>query len=66
MLEAQREFDARAGPLCPSQLTAPVLHNVLSYPAVQVSGRRRSPGRSHALARCRLRGAQVPLSCPAL
>jgi hypothetical protein len=36
MLEAQREFDARAGPLCPEQLAAPVLHKVLSHPAVQV------------------------------
>ena len=28
MRQAQAEFDARAGPLCPSQLTAPVLHKV--------------------------------------
>ncbi|KAF5837866.1 ribosomal protein S5 domain 2-type protein [Dunaliella salina] len=35
MCEAQREFDARAGPLCPDQLTAPVLHKVLTYPALQ-------------------------------
>jgi hypothetical protein len=36
MLEAQREFDARAGPLCPEQLAAPELHQVLALPAVQV------------------------------
>jgi len=35
MREAQSEFDGRAGPMCPSQLTAPVLHKVLQYPAVQ-------------------------------
>lgn len=35
MREAQAEFDARAGPLCPSQLTAPVLHRALCWPAVQ-------------------------------
>ena len=28
MRQAQAEFDERAGPLCPSQLTAPVLHKV--------------------------------------
>eukprot|EP00983_Pelagomonas_calceolata_P101278 1158678-Pelagomonas_calceolata.AAC.4 len=28
MCEAQREFDSRAGPMCPDQLTAPVLHKV--------------------------------------
>lgn len=36
MLEAQREFDARAGPMCPEQLTAPVLHRVLAHPPLQV------------------------------
>ena len=35
MVEAQREFDARAGPLCPSQLASPVLHKVLAYPPIQ-------------------------------
>ncbi len=35
MVEAQAEFDARAGAICPSQLTAPVLHKVLTYPALQ-------------------------------
>ncbi len=35
MCEAQREFDARAGPMCPSQLTAPVLHKVLALEALQ-------------------------------
>lgn len=35
MREAQAAFDARAAPLCPSQLTAPVLHAVLSHPPIQ-------------------------------
>ena len=35
MKEAQREFDGRAGPMCSSQLTAPVLHKVLSWPSIQ-------------------------------
>ncbi|GLC39509.1 hypothetical protein PLESTB_001809800 [Pleodorina starrii] len=35
MVEAQAHFDQLAGPLCPDQLTAPVLHKVLSYPAIQ-------------------------------
>ncbi|GFR46963.1 hypothetical protein Agub_g8615 [Astrephomene gubernaculifera] len=35
MLEAQRLFDELAGPLCPEQLTAPVLHKVLSYAGIQ-------------------------------
>ncbi len=35
MVEAQKEFDARLQPACPSQLTAPVLHKVLSYEPVQ-------------------------------
>lgn len=35
MREAQSEFDSRAGPLCPSQLSAPVLHKVLELPAIQ-------------------------------
>lgn len=35
MREAQREFDERAGPMCPSQLTAPVLHKVLAHPDLQ-------------------------------
>ncbi|KAG2487390.1 hypothetical protein HYH03_013959 [Edaphochlamys debaryana] len=35
MVEAQELFDSLAGPLCPEQLTAPVLHKVLSYPAIQ-------------------------------
>ncbi|GAX77268.1 hypothetical protein CEUSTIGMA_g4714.t1 [Chlamydomonas eustigma] len=35
MKKAQTEFDCRAGPICPSQLTAPVLHKVLAYPALQ-------------------------------
>ncbi len=28
MVEAQKLFDTHAGPLCPQQLTAPVLHKV--------------------------------------
>ncbi|GIL46215.1 hypothetical protein Vafri_3252 [Volvox africanus] len=35
MVEAQQLFDQLAGPLCPEQLTAPILHKVLSYPAIQ-------------------------------
>ncbi len=34
MVEAQAEFDARAVPLCPEQLTAPLLHRVLAHPPV--------------------------------
>ncbi len=32
MTEAQTAFDAAMQPACPSQLTAPVLHRLLSYP----------------------------------
>lgn len=35
MCEAQREFDARAAPLCPAQLASPVLHRVLAHPPIQ-------------------------------
>ena len=35
MQEAQRLFDERAGPLCPSQLASPVLHKVLAHPPIQ-------------------------------
>lgn len=35
MSEAQRAFTARAAPLCPSQLTSPVLHRVLAHPPIQ-------------------------------
>lgn len=35
MRQAQEEFDRRLQPACPSQLTAPVLHQVLSYPPIQ-------------------------------
>ena len=35
MKTAQSEFDSRLGPACPSQLTAPVLHKLLSYPKIQ-------------------------------
>ncbi len=35
MVEAQRQFDEHLGPACPSQLTAPVLHKVLSYEPIQ-------------------------------
>lgn len=34
MVEAQAEFDARAVPLCPEQLAAPLLHRVLAHPPV--------------------------------
>jgi UTP-glucose-1-phosphate uridylyltransferase/mevalonate kinase len=35
MVEAQKNFDALAGPACPEELTAPKLHQVLSHEAVQ-------------------------------
>lgn len=35
MTEAQRQFDAFAMPACPSQLTSPKLHAILSYPGIQ-------------------------------
>jgi hypothetical protein len=35
MNEFQREFDAKLGPACPSQLTAPVLHKTISWPSLQ-------------------------------
>lgn len=35
MSEAQRVFTERAAPLCPSQLTSPVLHKVLAHPPIQ-------------------------------
>lgn len=35
MREAQEAFDKNLGPVCPSQLTAPVLHKLLSYGPIQ-------------------------------
>lgn len=35
MHEAQREFDAKAAPLCPEHLTSPALHRVLAYQPIQ-------------------------------
>lgn len=35
MIKAQAEFDKACMPACPSQLTAPVLHKVLGYKAIQ-------------------------------
>jgi UTP-glucose-1-phosphate uridylyltransferase/mevalonate kinase len=35
MTEAQRQFDELLRPACPSQLTAPALHRLLSWPALQ-------------------------------
>jgi len=35
MTEAQRLFDQFMAPACPSELTAPTLHKVLSYPGIQ-------------------------------
>jgi len=35
MVRAQKEFDKYLQPACPSQLTAPVLHKVLSYKPIQ-------------------------------
>lgn len=34
MIEAQRMFDRFAAPACPDQLSAPVLHRVISHPAL--------------------------------
>ncbi|MBN2164034.1 MAG: hypothetical protein JXR25_04390 [Pontiellaceae bacterium] len=35
MTEAQRKFDEHLQPACPSQLTSPVLHNLLAYEPIQ-------------------------------
>ncbi len=35
MTTTQQAFDAHLQPACPSQLTAPVLHRLLAYPAIQ-------------------------------
>ncbi len=35
MVEAQKIFDDYATPVCPEELTAPVLHNVLRHPPLQ-------------------------------
>lgn len=35
MREAQEQFDRLAAPACPEELTSPVLHRVLTHPAVQ-------------------------------
>ena len=35
MKEAQAEFDSHLQPACPSQLTAPVLHDLLNYEPIQ-------------------------------
>lgn len=35
MNRAQEEFDRHLQPVCPGELTAPVLHKVLSYPPIQ-------------------------------
>jgi len=35
MVTAQQNFDRAAMPLCPEELTAPVLHAVLNHPAIQ-------------------------------
>ena len=35
MTQAQQEFDTHAAPACPSELTAPELHKVLSHPPLQ-------------------------------
>ena len=35
MTEAQQLFDANIQPACPSQLTAPALHKLLAWPAIQ-------------------------------
>jgi UTP-glucose-1-phosphate uridylyltransferase/mevalonate kinase len=35
MVESQAEFDKYCMPACPSQLTSPVLHKLLSWPSIQ-------------------------------
>jgi UTP-glucose-1-phosphate uridylyltransferase/mevalonate kinase len=35
MVESQKNFDLYATPMCPEELTAPVLHKILSYPPIQ-------------------------------
>ena len=35
MTEAQRIFDEHCGPVCPDQLTSPMLHHVLAHPPLQ-------------------------------
>lgn len=35
MIEAQNNFDNYAAPVCPEELTAPILHKVLEYPTLQ-------------------------------
>ena len=35
MVEAQKNFDQYAGPVCPEELTAPALHRVLGYAPLQ-------------------------------
>ena len=35
MIEAQKKFDEYLAPSCPEELTAPKLHQVLSYPKIQ-------------------------------
>ena len=35
MTQAQDVFDQAGRPVCPSQLTAPLLHSVLQHPALQ-------------------------------
>jgi UTP-glucose-1-phosphate uridylyltransferase/mevalonate kinase len=35
LVEAQTQFDRFAAPLCPEELTAPLLHQVLALPAIQ-------------------------------
>lgn len=35
MVEAQDQFDRYATPVCPEELTAPILHNLINYPALK-------------------------------
>jgi UTP-glucose-1-phosphate uridylyltransferase/mevalonate kinase len=35
MIESQKEFDTYASPVCPEELTAPVLHSVINHPSLQ-------------------------------
>jgi mevalonate kinase len=48
MREAQAEFDAAAGAVCPQQLAAPVLHQVLQHPPLQVRHARGMCGMPHS------------------
>ena len=61
MTEAQAAFDRYALPACPEQLTAPVLHRVLSYEPLHAAHLGRQ---GHRLAGRRLRPVRRPQRRP--